>query len=253
LKIKKELLSEVDCVICYAGLLAGDLWMGVPHLVEFCIDNKVGIVIGTYTKEIWDFLLSHIDGLENVKVLGVLHDPDLKIHEFSPMRGFSSLYATYEATCAALRKIRSRAKVIFFEKLGNAYGSKFEPLSMSKCPTENGNHVVVHGFTRHTWKNCDDVVLRASYKSPTVHVGISGEPKVKGMSYTEKMFATVRSKGICGVLSSFNCIATVFHKPAVVASFTPDCKWVTRVNPNAHTLVCPSLPELQEKIDELGW
>ena len=50
-----------------------------------------------------------------------------------------------------------------------------------------GGHVTIHPYTRHDWKNCADVVGRATYGQPVHLVGLPGEvePRAGWMQLTD--------------------------------------------------------------------
>lgn len=253
MKIYEELLPTVDYVVCYASVLAGDLLMQLAGLVNNRKADKVGVVVGTYTKEMWEFVLKHLEGFDEVKIVGIIDDPDDGVNEFCPGWGYPALNSSHSHAKVHLEKVGYKGEVFKLEKFGNAYGSRFGPLKLKDSEVQKGEHIAVHTFTSHRWKNCDDVISRAKFRAPTVRVGYNSEPAVRQGTYEDKALATINSKGACCVLSSFNCLATLFYKDLITVSFTQDCRWVKEYNPNAHTLLCPSLPQLQEKINELGW
>jgi len=257
--MKTESLEGLDVIVVYVGILAGDLWMSLTGLRDFLKkDLSVGLVVGTYTRPIWDFALEHVKGLDGVRIIGQIADPDEHNHPFCPGKGFHALVPAYDYVKTQLKERFDEEKILRFDTPGNSYGTKRDKLELKSGALRNDDRVTLHGYTRHGWKNCDFVVYRAEYNLPTFQVGFADEPawpsgRLPARPYSEMVLSMLHGRGLATVLSSFNCIATVFHKPAVVASYTSDCKWVNYTNPNALVMVTPSIRQFQDAVSTMGW
>jgi len=202
-------------------------------------------VTGSYSKPVWEWAKQHVRGAD-YKIVRTIDDPDEVEHPYCPGKG-------YIAITPALEYVRSEMPLDTVIHAGECEGYG-RPLELKDLEVADGEHTVVHPFTRHDWKNCRMVIKDVRYARPVKAVGLPGEfepgPGWQMVAGFDAMVQEVlKSAGFVGVLSSFTNVAALFKKKQIIVSFTPD---MPQVNDRAVKLVEPSIAELQTAVVAMG-
>lgn len=224
-------------------------------LVQLCREHEVLIVSGTYAMPVWIWGMRHVLGAD-YRITHVIHDPDHVDSLLAPGYGYIAMNRTEAIT----RELFPNDEVIPQKIVPSSYNrNTHEPLRLRDIEVAEGNHVAVHAYTRHAWKNCNDAILQVNFRYPVQAVGIAGEiipPKGwrslpdEGASFDDMTKAVLSAKGFVGVLSSFTNLAALFQKRQIVATFTED---VLLPNPDARILLNPHYVCLQRECEMMGF
>lgn len=211
--------------------------MVIPALIALRKLCFLQLICGTYALPIFEWAKRNIEGAD-WEILDTMEDPDDAAHPYCP--GFGTL-----AMDRAESDLRAKYPcVLGYREIGTSYGSRQRSVLNSRRPISNG--IAIQPYTRHVWKNCNDIVRLASYQTPPQVVGFPDEPGVTVSGFDEICESILNAHLFVGVLSSWTNFAAIFQKRQIIASFTED---VPIVNPNATILIRPTLERLQREID----
>lgn len=235
---------------CLVGSLVGDGWMKLPGLCRLSERNNVDVVSGHYALPVWEWGLRH---LQNAKynIVEVIGDPDDHRCKFCPGLGHPAMIAALEF----VRQQRPTENVIGGDQIETCY-YKDTPQLQLNAEFEQGGWLCVHPYTKHHWKNLQDLLLKISYPRRVKLLGLPGEIREKRdgwedlslSTFDEQVAAVAGCRGLIGVGSSWSNVATLFHKPIIHVSYTADLKQFT--NPKMTKLVTPTKDELQTEVNK---
>ncbi len=236
---------------CVVGSLVGDGWMKLPGLIDMCRELEVSLVAGSYALPVWEWGKSHLADA-NYEIVEVMEDPDESTHRYCPGIGYPSMQRALEDGKAR----RPNETVVGCDDIPTYY-NRLAPILKLREPIEQGNWIAIHPFTRHSWKNCRNVILRVNYPLPVKVLGMPGEVKdlpsgwedCTDASFDEQVAIVAGCRFFVGVGSSWSNDATLFHKPMIHVSWTRDLAQFT--NPRMVKLYEPHAEELQPEIDKL--
>lgn len=225
--------------------------MKLPGLVAMCRENEVSLVAGSYALPVWQWGKRHLVGAD-YEIVEVIEDPDEAGHPYCPGVGHPSMLRAL----ADVKAQRPDETVIGGDDIPTCY-NKLAPVLELREPIEQGNWIAVHPFTRHSWKNCRNVILRVTYPLPVKVLGMPGEVKdlpagwedCTEASFDEQVAIVAGCRSFVGVGSSWSNVATLFHKPMIHVSWTRDLAQFT--NPKMIKVYEPHAEELQPEIDKL--
>lgn len=262
-------------ICCTVGMLLGDAWMCMPALRDVCEDNEVGLVCGSYALPAWEWARDNVVGC-NYRIVKVIDDPDVSTHPYCPGCGTYSM----DRALFDVRPQYAAHPVWGYAELGNYYANDPWKRVNERNPRFCGNpnvrlmhrptdreHVVIHAYTRHDWKNCNLVVQKVAYSSPVIAVGLPDESLKTDLRLASTMdvdrfgytycsdFAAICAyiiacKGFVGVLSAWTNFAAIMQKRQIVVSFTEDVPLAC--NPQAVVMVNPTQEQLQNKVNEMA-
>lgn len=253
-------MSKKPLIACTVSCLAGDSMMMLPRLRQLCDSYSIKMVCGSYSKPVWEFALECIDGMD-FEIIEVMDDPDEGANPLCPGWGYPAM----ENAMAIVREKYSGKEISGTIKsvpdsirLFACYEAMPYDIKVKDGLLREDDHIVVQPYTKHEWKNCDDVVFGVHFKSKVYSFGFSGEQKggftyLHDMSFTDCMKKFLSAKGIVSVLSIGSCAAAVFKKNHIAVCYTLSLPDLTKHNPNGINLLTPTDGELQEEIDKRGW
>ncbi len=225
----------------------GDAWMAVPTLIDLARTNKVKLIAGSYSLPVFDWAQRHIIGAD-WEIAGNIDDPDEPDHPYCPGKGFIAIQQ-------ALSDIQLCVpECVSVLETGDGYG-RAHALTLRTELRMPGDHITIHPYTAHKWKNCAGVVRRVRYPAPVEVVGIPGEIVAIRGSRTITGFdamceSVLAARLFVGVLSSWTNFACLFQRPQIMVSFTADLDLY--VNPNAVKLMNPTATELEAAVREIN-
>lgn len=236
---------------CLVGSLVGDGWMKLPGLIDMCRENEVSVVAGSYALPVWEWGKQHLVGAD-YKIVEIIEDPDESTHQYCPGIGHPSM----QRALADVKEQRPDENVIGGDDIPTYY-NRLAPVLELREPIEQGSWIAVHPYTRHSWKNCRNVILRVTYPLPVKVLGMPGEVEdlppgwedCTEKSFDEQVAIVVGCRCFVGVGSSWSNVATLFHKPMIHVSWTRDLAQFT--NPRMVKIFEPHVEELQPEIDRL--
>jgi hypothetical protein len=232
-----------------AGLLMGDAWMALPNLVHLCRSNDVSIIAGTYTLPLWLWASKNIEGADYT-IVRVMSDPDNADADLCPGKGFVSI----DRAAQMVQRLYPDAEIRMPHQLASHYRYGDDAgLTVTGFSVHDGEHVVVHPYTRHEWKNIVDLTSLEFFRQVYL-VGKPGESRVpEGWIYLsnfdDQVRMTLQARAVVGPLSSFTNLAAMFGKIQIVASFTED---VPISHARAHIRIRPDLNEMQKIVKAQG-
>jgi len=225
--------------------------MKLAGLIDLCRENEVSVVAGCYALPIWEWGKKHVIGAD-YEIVEVIDDPDDPECKYCP--GFG--YPAMDLGLKDVRDQRPDEHVIGGDQILTCY-NRPAPMMELREPFPLGDWVAIHPYTRHSWKNCRNVIRQVNYAFPVKVLGFPGEAKgipeawkdVTAAPFDEQVAAVAGCRFFVGVGSSWSNVATLFHKPMIHVSYTPDLAQFT--NPCMIKMVEPTIEELQEQIDLL--
>ena len=237
---------------CLVGSLVGDGWMKLPGLCRLSQENELSVVAGTYALPIWEWGKKYLADAA-YEVVEIIEDPDSEKHPFCP--GFG--YPAMDAALKHVKALRPNETVIGCDQIPTCY-NKPTPVFNLREPFDQGDWVAIQPYTRHSWKNCRDIVRRITYPLHVKVLGFPGEvPVLPGgwedctrLSFDEQVAIVAGCRFFVGIGSSWSNVATLFHKAMIHVSYTEDLAQFT--NPKMVKMVEPTLEELQEQVNHFG-
>lgn len=243
---------------CAIGSLMGDAWNKVPRLVNICRNSKepVKLLAGSYALPVWEWAQKHVIGAD-YEIERVVDDPD-EVEGLDHPNPYCPGYG-HIALERALQDMRIEfddPTIIDIDHASeelNPVSDVRRKLAFKDISIHDGNHTVVHCYTKHAWKNADDVIRKVEYSRWVKSVGLPGEPfhgeQLHGYSFDYQVAEVAAAAGFVGVLSAWTELAGLFNKLQIVVSFTAD---IPQPNIRAIKLHRPTVEELQRVIKEKG-
>lgn len=244
--------------VSVVGSLMGDAWNKVPRVVSLSRSYEVKLLAGSYALPVWEWAQKHVKGAD-FEIESVTEDPDDHTHPYCPGKGHIAL-------AAALKDLRRELNDPSIIDADTAYDhvlgmrredwnlAAFRRLEFKDLDLRDGDHTVVHAYTRHSWKNIGNLLCQPYRFSLSVKsVGLEGEPTppdcevLNGRPFEEQTEAIASAAGVIGVLSAWTEFAGLLGKLQIIVSFTAD---IPQPNPRAIKLVCPRAEEIQRLITE---
>lgn len=236
---------------CLVGSLVGDGWMKLPGLCDLSQEHDLTVVAGSYALPVWQWGKTHLQNA-HYRIDEVMADPDDPACQWCPGFGHIAMDRALEY----VKQCRPEETVIGGDEIPTCYYRDTPTLQLHKA-FESGDWATIHPWTRHSWKNCRGVLMRATYPLPVKVLGLPGEidelpegwQDLSGEPFDDQVAAVAGCRFFVGIGSSWSNAATLFHKHQIHVSYTDDLAQFT--NPRMVKLVEPSLPQLQEEIDAL--
>jgi hypothetical protein len=234
-------------LVSTVGYLVGDAWLFIANLIQRCAINDIHLICGSYALPVFEFVQKHISGADFV-IDRVIDNPDDASHHYCPGYGNPAIDRAIDVlglVYPGLIRLGDAMK-------GYEVNEERYPLQLrQELPMED--HVVIQTYTRHDWKNLNNALGNLRFKSTAYQVGLPGEPTgpyvdLRNASYEDQVIKTITAKCAIGVASSFACLRSVFCRPQIIASYTPDVSYWPH-NPDAKKLITPSAEELQALIE----
>lgn len=241
----------MNLTVCLVGSLMGDGWMKLPGLIGFCRAHVVKVVAGSYCLPVWEWGKKHVVGAD-YEIVEVIDDPDEPENPYCPGKGHYSM----DAGLLFVKSQRPDEAVIGGDEVPTCYNQPTPVLELHE-PIQQGDWVAVHPYTRHSWKNINDMLLEIDYPLPVKLLGLPGELKsikegwedCSGLSFDEQVAIVAGCRFFVGVGSSWSNAATLFHKPQIHVSYTDDLAQFT--NPKMVKLVTPEFGNLQSHVQAM--
>lgn len=237
---------------CLVGSLVGDGWMKLPGVCLLSQWHDLSVVAGSYALPVWQWGLDHLENA-HYKIVEVIEDPDKHDHQYCPGKGHPSM----DLALSDVRKARPEETVVGGDQIRTAYYSP-TPYLYLKQPIQQGDWIAIQPFTKHNWKNLDDVLLDIKYPGRVKVLGLPGEIRrtsdgwedLSGASFDEQVAAVAGCRLFVGIGSAWSNVATLFHKRTIHVSYTADLRQFT--NPRMIQMVTPSREEIQTEVDRWG-
>jgi len=252
--------------LCLGGLLLGDSAWYIPGLLAACRQYAVKVISGRYALPLWEWAQAEIVGAD-FEIVGMVDDRD-EIGEDGRVRPLAAGLGYY-AIIAAEKQARqmfsdtSFLSLVTGDRIWTALNSpdgRWKALNPSGRPTvplirlqvEDGEHIALHGWSHHDWKALHGLLYKPRYTRPVRYLGVAGQPHIYlTPPFAEQMEYLLTCHALVGIQSSWSCIAALFGKRQVVASFTDDRGLdFSAINPRCRSLVNPTLDALQKVIEE---
>jgi len=236
---------------CLVGSLVGDGWMKLPGLCQLSQEYELSVVAGSYALPVWEWGKKHLADAA-YEIVEIIEDPDSEKHPFCPGFGHPAM----DAGLKHVKELRPDEDVIGGDEIPTCYYKPTPTLNFRE-PFEQGDWVAVQSFTRHSWKNCRDVVRRVSYPLRVRALGFPGElptlpegwEDCTKASFDEQVEIVAGCRFFVGVGSSWSNVGTLFHKPMIHVSYTQDLAQFT--NPRMVKVYEPENDELQLIVNNL--